>query len=230
MRYSPTVKVKKEKDQKVDANSIWKQRSAIERWATERGTTITHWFQDEETSGRIPLFERPGGMEMLNLIKTGIKDVVVYKIDRIFRDTKDGLETLDDWKVKGVMLHCTDGVSLDVNTAVGRLITTVLLGFCEFEPRQTAERTSDGMLDLQKRGKKVSSCPPYGKRLDGNQTIDDPAEQSAIAVILKWRQDYPDLGPRTMARYADEVGLPCRGKKWHHETIKRIVKAHGQSQ
>ena len=226
LRYSP--KPKKKDDPGEASESITTQRDQINQWIQDRRMPqVDEWLIDEETSARkTPLGKREAGAKLLKAVRQGERDVVVARLDRIFRNVIDGLTVLEDWKKKGVILHTTNGVSVDVSTASGWICACVLLANAEFEPKMTAERTSVSKLSQQKRGKKVSSQPPYGQRLDGGQIIDDPAEQEAIEEIVGWKQKNPEWGPRRLARMADEHNLPCRGKRWHHTSIQRLLRSH----
>ena len=69
--------------------------------------------------------------------------VIVTKLDRFCRSTKEGLEYIDLLMNKGVKIHILN-MGLIENTPMGRLIVTNLLAFAEFERAMIIERTQGG--------------------------------------------------------------------------------------
>lgn len=54
------------------------------------------WVIEDKVSGSVPFFDRPGGKEVEKLIlKKTITKLTVHSIDRMFRDAKDMMNTLD---------------------------------------------------------------------------------------------------------------------------------------
>lgn len=80
--------------------------------------------------------------KLLQRLKAG--DVlVVTKLDRFCRTTKEGLQYIDELMGKGVSIHILN-MGLIEDTAMGRLIVTNLLAFAEFERAMIVERTQGG--------------------------------------------------------------------------------------
>ena len=86
--------------------------------------------------------ERPVFNEVLSILE---KDdiLVVTKLDRFCRTTKEGLQCIDMLLEKGVKIHILN-MGLIENTPVGKLIVTNLLAFAEFERAMIIERTQSG--------------------------------------------------------------------------------------
>ena len=86
--------------------------------------------------------ERPVFNEVLSILE---KDdiLVVTKLDRFCRTTKEGLQYIDMLLEKGVKIHILN-MGLIENTPVGKLIVTNLLAFAEFERAMIIERTQSG--------------------------------------------------------------------------------------
>jgi DNA invertase Pin-like site-specific DNA recombinase len=80
-----------------------------------------------------------------NLLDQLLKDdvLVVTKLDRFCRTTKEGLQYIDKLMAKGVNIHILN-MGLIEDTAMGRLIVTNLLAFAEFERAMIIERTQGG--------------------------------------------------------------------------------------
>lgn len=86
--------------------------------------------------------ERPLFNHMLESAKEN-DYVVVTKLDRFCRSTKEGLGYIDLLLNKGVKIHILN-MGLIENTPMGRLIVTNLLAFAEFERAMIIERTQGG--------------------------------------------------------------------------------------
>ena len=69
--------------------------------------------------------------------------LVVTKLDRFCRTTKEGLTFIDMLMDKGVKIHILN-MGLIEDTPMGRLIVTNLLAFAEFERAMIIERTQEG--------------------------------------------------------------------------------------
>lgn len=86
--------------------------------------------------------ERPIFLKLLNKLQNG-DTLVVTKLDRFCRATKEGLEYIDFLMNKGIRIHILN-MGLIEDTPMGRLIVTNLLAFAEFERAMILERTSSG--------------------------------------------------------------------------------------
>lgn len=69
--------------------------------------------------------------------------LIVTKLDRFCRTTKEGLEYIEALKNKGVRVHILN-MGLIEDTPMGQLIITNLLAFAEFERAMIIERTQAG--------------------------------------------------------------------------------------
>lgn len=86
--------------------------------------------------------EREKFNELLSRLQSG-DTLVVTKLDRFCRKTKEGLEYIDMLMNKGVKVHILN-MGLIEDTPMGRLIVTNLLAFAEFERSMILERTQAG--------------------------------------------------------------------------------------
>ena len=86
--------------------------------------------------------DRPIFNELIDSLES--EDVlVVTKLDRFCRTTKEGLQFIDALINKGVKIHILN-MGLIEDTPMGRLIITNLLAFAEFERAMIIERTQSG--------------------------------------------------------------------------------------
>jgi DNA invertase Pin-like site-specific DNA recombinase len=78
--------------------------------------------------------------------------LVVTRLDRLARSTRDLLNTLGTIAEKGASFKSLNDTWADTTTAHGRLIVTVLAGLAEFERELILVRTSEGRQRAKARG------------------------------------------------------------------------------
>ena len=138
----------------LDGNSIEEQTNAILAVYSDAEITV------ESHSGAK---ERPLFNQVLDKAQEG-DYVIVTKLDRFCRSTKEGLEYIDRLLNKGVKIHILN-MGLIENTPMGRLIVTNLLAFAEFERSMIIERTQSGKAIAKQREDFREGRPKtYGKK------------------------------------------------------------------
>lgn len=231
-RYSPRPVHSDEQKERVaaddDASTIKLQIEAAERYATMKCLMVTEIIRDVETSARkVPLFEREGGSRLKALPRGS--HVIASTLDRMFRDTVDGLLALQHFESSGVHLHFADvgGCTLDVTSADGKFLTTVLLGVAAREPHRTAERTSAAYAHRTRSGQRMcaADCVPLGKRVDPtnpDRVVDCPDELAILDEVRTLSES--GRGLRGICRAMEVKGVKLRDAAWHPTTIKRILR------
>lgn len=206
-----------------DAESIQLQIEVCQRYAMMKSLVVSEVIKDPETSARkTPLFDREGGSR-LRFLPRGTH-IVAMKLARLFRSAVDGLQTLEYFDSRGIVVHFADegGVSLSTNTAKGKLVTTMLLAVAEYEPGETAERTSKGMKHRQSNGQRMTSAKtiPFGQMADPDddaKTIpcQDELDAITLAHIAKKNGD-------SLREIAYQLG-PIRGKILSPQSVKCLL-------
>ena len=104
--------------QGVRGVSLQEQRAAIERFALQRGITISRWFEERETAAKTG---RPVWNEMLRLLrKKSAAGVVIHKIDRGVRNGRDWVD-LTELVDRGLIELYFANEQLDLTNRGGRL-------------------------------------------------------------------------------------------------------------
>jgi DNA invertase Pin-like site-specific DNA recombinase len=210
------------------------QRERITAYCTMVGTALdTVVDANGGESGGQPLAQRAGGQELLEEIarlrRTGEKvAVVAVKLDRLFRDAADCLQTVREWDGEGVSLHIVDlgGVAVDTRSAAGRFMLTVLAAAAEMERNLTRERTRDALRSKRDRGQ-VYGPVPYGYRREGDRLVEEPTEQRALEHMRKLRAD--GLGYHRIADALNELGWPAKANqrkasgRWHASSVRKVL-------
>lgn len=95
--------------------------------------------------------DRPILKELLNYVREG-DTVVVTKLDRIARSTKNLLEIVDYLKEKGVEFKVLN-INLDTGTPTGKLMLTMLGAIATFEREMMLERQAEGIAKAKENGR-----------------------------------------------------------------------------
>lgn len=137
----------------LEGNSIEEQTRAIQNLYADAEVIVESYSGAKER----PLFNQ--------ILEQAQEDdyVIVTKLDRFCRSTKEGLEYIDCLMNKGVKIHILN-MGLIENTPMGRLIVTNLLAFAEFERAMIIERTQGGKAIAKQREDFREGRPPkYSK-------------------------------------------------------------------
>ena len=102
--------------------------------------------------------DRPELARLLDQIRTD-DVVVVTRLDRLARSTRDLLNVLGSLAERGVMFRSLADPWADTTTPHGRLMLTVLAGLAEFERDLIRARTGEGRARAKKEGRKMGR--PY---------------------------------------------------------------------
>jgi DNA invertase Pin-like site-specific DNA recombinase len=88
-----------------------------------------------------------------------VSTVVVWKLDRLSRSLKDGINILTDWLEKDIrIISITE--QFDFSGVTGKLVASVLFGVAEMERQNIRENIKRGMLAAKKRGVKIGGRKP----------------------------------------------------------------------
>ena len=107
---------------------------------------------EDRASGRLD--HRPGLEACLKALQPG-NTFVVWKLDRLGRDLKHLVTTVDELRDRGVGLRVLAGAGaeIDTSTANGRLIFGIFAALAEFERELIVERTRAGLAAARARGR-----------------------------------------------------------------------------
>jgi DNA invertase Pin-like site-specific DNA recombinase len=134
------------------------QRAEIERWLTGNGIDPAgvRWFVDKKTGDNL---QRPAFEKLQAAIFAGeVGALVVYKLDRLSRKLRDGINLLSDLCDRGLrVVSVTQGI--DFNGTVGKMIASVLFAVAEMEQETRRERLSAGIAVAKKEGKYTGRKP-----------------------------------------------------------------------
>ncbi|MGC7931108.1 recombinase family protein [Lysinibacillus sp. VIII_CA] len=93
--------------------------------------------------------DRPVFNEVMSLLTEG-DTLVVTKLDRLARNTREGIDVVEALFERGVRVHVLN-VGLLENTTMGRFFLTTLLAVAEMERNLIIERTQEGKAIAKQR-------------------------------------------------------------------------------
>jgi DNA invertase Pin-like site-specific DNA recombinase len=129
------------------------QREEILRWLKGNGIdpARVQWFIDKGKSG--DNLQRPAFEKLQAAIFNGtVRTVILFKLDRLSRSLRDGLNTLCGWCEKGIRVVSVTQ-QLDWNGTMGRMLATIFFGLAEMEQETRRERQAVGISVAKKEGK-----------------------------------------------------------------------------
>jgi site-specific DNA recombinase len=186
-------------------------------------TLILPPYQDSAKSGGF-VEGRASLRELLRDAERGVFDgVIIYKLDRAFRNLGEQIVTLKKLKRLGVkLLAAADPLS---DGAAGDLITNILGAVNQFERELTGERIYHHNRELAKKGKWTGgSRPPLGYSYDVStkkiSVIPDEAEviKQMVSSFKKTR------GTSTTAWDLNSMGLRTRdGLSWSPQLVHNVL-------
>lgn len=98
---------------------------------------------------------------LLDMISEDDK-LVIHRLDRLARSTKDLLDIVDTLKSKGATLEILNQ-NIDTSTSTGRAFLSMLAVFAEFEHGIRAERVAAGVAKAKAEGKYKGRAPDTAK-------------------------------------------------------------------
>lgn len=125
------------------------QKRELQKWCDGHGMTPV-WYIDKASGDNLdrPEFDRLSADIFAGTVRT----VVVYKLDRLSRSLRDGINTLTDWLEKRVRVVSVTQ-QLDFAGATGKLIASVLFAVAEMEQETRRERQAAGIAAAKVAGK-----------------------------------------------------------------------------
>jgi DNA invertase Pin-like site-specific DNA recombinase len=125
------------------------QRREIERWLKGNGIADARGDGDKATGTTLarPQFERLQS----DIFNGEISTVVCWKLDRLSRSLRDGLNVLADWCDRGIRVVSVTQ-QIDFNGTMGKMLAAVLLGVAEMEQETRRERQAAGIKAAKEQG------------------------------------------------------------------------------
>jgi DNA invertase Pin-like site-specific DNA recombinase len=182
-------------------------------------------FSDPATSGKTNIRQRPEG-SLLNLALEPGDAVIIAKLDRGFRNARDGLETLEKWLERGVVVHILD-INVDTSTPFGKMVFTMFAAFAEWERSRIRDRLMESIAYRRARGRPLCQNAPYPFVVRGARNNKHFAyahwKRRMGRYVVKMREQGHTFEDIYWSLIVQKIRRP-NGKEWSLGTLKNYFK------
>jgi site-specific DNA recombinase len=210
--------------EQVDGESLNNQEKEIKRYAEFNETLLQKVYADKGKSGAKIEF-RTELQDLLKQAKKGIFQLlIIHKISRLARNTKEFLNIVEELHQHGVGLVSVSE-KFDTTTPNGKLMITILASFAEFEHNTIKEQTQQNRKARWQARERYIGKPPFGYRVKDKKELiihkDEAKTYKLIAnMYLNQRMSINDIVIELNAK-----GIKTRqANKWSNAVISRILK------
>lgn len=207
-------------DEQRERQTIATQRDFAQRFCSLHELTIGKEYADDGVSGTVPFDRRPEGRQLLRDARLKKFDqLLVYRLDRLGRDTRLTLEVVAELEKYGVRVKSMTE-EFDTATASGRLMLTMLSGFAAHERDVIRERSMAGTDRVAQSGAWLGGIVPFGYRKEGEKRSarlvisEEPipgvalSEAEVIRVLFRMAAT-EKKSCFAIADYLNRIGVPC---------------------
>lgn len=222
---------------KKEGYSPQTQKEKTEKAINEYGwqTNKNLIYSDIGSSGGTD--KRPGLQQLIKDAQTGKFDiVVVYRMDRFFRDVRLLLNTIEDLRELGIGFKSVTE-PFDTSTPTGRAMFANAGIFAQWMREIGLESRNEGMIKAMKEGKYLSGTAPYGYDLNRKtQKLKiNKQEKGIVKKMFKWLTE-EKLSEYKIQNRLNELKIPTkydnlkRGKRtlskcwWNKRAVGRILR------
>ena len=169
-------------------NSIDAQRQMCESFiaakAAEGWIAMPERFDDYGYSGGD--LNRPAYRRLIDQCEQGLIDkIIVFRIDRMTRSTKDFCEFDEKMKKLGVGFTSVSEPFVDTSSPMGELVVNLIVSFGQWERKTIQERIQRHFRTALDQGYFVGGIPPYGYKVENQNLVPDPATAKNVPHIFK---------------------------------------------
>ncbi|PCJ15462.1 MAG: recombinase [Candidatus Cloacimonadota bacterium] len=207
--------------------SLENQEEKIKQYCSLNNLELIDIIRDEGLSAK-SLKKRPQAIDMLNRAKEEQLGIVVYKLDRMFRNTIESLQTIDLLAKSGAGFHSIQE-RLDTSSAFGKFFITQISAMAELERNIISERTKDALALKKQQGKRIGTIPfGYSVSTTDNQTLIQNDKEMEILTFIQDKR-LQGLSHRKIANSLNTKGYTNRNSNPFTKTsithiCKRVLK------
>lgn len=214
-------------EQADHGSSISAQIDKCKSYCNHKNIEIVDIIEELGVSGSIPIYERPGGKKLLQLLnEKKANAIVTIKIDRISRSASDFLESMDSWDKQGVAIHFIDlgGDSVNTKSATGRFLIVIMSAAAELEKNMIRDRTKSTLQFKKSIGQRTGTIPAgYSVAEDGKTLVHNKEEHFIVQIVHSMRKNGEKLD--SIKQHLDNLGIRNRlGNSFTVQQISKISK------
>lgn len=221
MRVATYYRVSTKAQGEDDRLGLPAQEAAVDRFCRQHGHEVVGRYADIGFSGATA--DRPDLARLLaDANEGGFEAVIVYKGDRLARDTMlDGYLRFT-LKRHGLAVLSASERDTAGEDPIARLTQSVLAAVAEFERHLIRQRLSAARRVKKANGGYSEGRPRFGFRAENAALVSDEREQEAVAMMRRLRKRGESLRSIASALEASAY-RPRSGKTWHPNVINRIL-------
>lgn len=194
--------------------SLESQVNECKRFIERLGHELIEVYIDDGESAKD--LQRPDIQRLMDDLKKTTFDLVVsWKLDRLTRDTVDGLTLIINlFKKKHNVIFMSATEDIKTETSDDIMMLTIRLSLAQSEREKIRERTTLGQMARAKTGKRNNMSKPYGYNIDKDMRLTVNEEEAEIVRrIYQWYVE--GHGRQKIAYMLNDEGIPApRGKIW----------------
>jgi len=183
-------------------------------------------YADEGISGK-NIKDRPAINELIADVRNGnVNNVLVYKIDRLTRSTKDLIELTEIFND----CNCTFNSlmeSIDTQTASGRMFLKIIGIFAEFERENIIERVTLACEKKVKEGYTLATFTPsfgYNREIGEKIQTINPEEAKIVNEIYTMYLE-SNMSYNAIAKNLNHRGIkPKLVEVWGHASVRNVLR------
>ncbi len=207
-------------DQAKEGFSLDAQKDRLRAFCRAQGWTVAREYVDDGHSGRD--VKRPAYRQMM-AERDAWDRVLVIKMDRIHRNSRNFMEMMDDLRKWGKdFASATE--SLDTSTAMGRFVMDIIQRIAQLESEQIGERVYMGMAQKHKQGKGLLGFRrPYGYDYVGGRLVVIPKEARVVRRIFQ--EFAANRSLHAIAAGLNDEGVPSqRDRRWSKSGLRYMLR------
>jgi len=210
-----------------DNTSIKNQREQIKKYCDLYDLDLQEIVEEVYTG---TTENRDGLNYIMDKVKSGECDtIVVYKIDRLMRDFRSGINFITDLIEHDCRIISTQEKQIDSSSISGKFFLQIMLSLSEMEKSTIVNRLKDGRkYRFNNEGKLVTSRPPFGYKKDDDTIVLDSDNSKIVKLIFDLYNEYIDLPKhirtRKITKSLERRNHTFNGKKFTNIHIRRIVR------
>ena len=201
--------------------SLDMQRAKILSYANLEEMDLIEIVADEGISG-CTIKARPGIQRVMQMVRSKeVRSVIIYKLDRLSRNTIEALQIARLMDRKGAALHSITE-KLDTQSAMGRFFFTLMASIAEMERGLISERIQAAMHRKKEKGETCNNNPQYGYRIVDDLVVPDPDEERIVQRIRALRSEGRTIH-EVIAILSQEGTFNRKGKPFGKTQIHTII-------
>lgn len=207
-------------------NSIDAQRQMCESFvaakAAEGWVALSERYDDYGYSGGD--LNRPAYRRLMEHCEQGLIDkIIVFRIDRMTRSTKDFCEFDEKMKKLGIGFTSVSEPFVDTSSPMGELVVNLIVSFGQWERKTIQERIQRHFRTALDQGFFVGGVPPYGYKVENQSLVPDPGTANNVPRIFKLFLECKSV--KKVAAQLQEEGIErFPGRPWTMQSVQNCLR------